>query len=132
MMRWVARLLLVVSVVGVNLTPILSHGADAVLTWNANTEPDLAGYKFYRAVQGCTAQGPLAPLMKGSPPAPVQVGKVTTYTDTGLPALDGTICWEMTAFDTAGNESLTRSNRASKDVNTIPPAAPTGLNAVIQ
>lgn len=131
-MHWMVRLLILATVGAMNLFPILSYGADSILTWNANTEPDLAGYKIYRAIQSCSAPGPLAPLMKGSPPAPVQVGKVTTYTDTGLPALDGTICWEITAFDTAGNESLTRSNRASKDLNTIPPAAPTGLNAVIQ
>lgn len=103
--------------------------ADTVLTWNANTEADLAGYKIFFAPQACTAQGPLAPLVVGG--SPVQVGKVVTYRHVSIPSIDGTLCWEINAFDTAGNESG-RSNRVSKDVNTIPPQPPTGLNAVIQ
>ena len=99
------------------------YAADAILTWTANTEADLAGYKLYRANQNCTAQGPLALL--------AQVGKVATYSDLNLPPLDGTMCWEITAFDTSGNESL-RSNRVSKVLNTLPPVAPAGLNVVIQ
>jgi hypothetical protein len=105
------------------------HAADAVLTWTANTETDLAGYKFYRSNQNCTNQGPLAPLIVNG--APAQVGKVTTFTDANLPPFDGTYCWEITAFDTAANES-TRSNRVSKAVNTVPPVAPAGLSVAIQ
>lgn len=103
--------------------------ADATLTWTANTEADLAGYKIYFATQSCAAQGPLAPLMVGG--SPVQVGKVITYKHVGLPVLDGTLCWEITAVDTSANESL-RSNRVSKVVNQVPPAAPSGLDVVIQ
>lgn len=112
-------------------TPALA--ADAILTWNANTESDLSGYRVYRGNLGpdCSAAGPLQPLMAGTPPAAVQVGKVTTYTDAALPPLDGTYCWELTAFDTSGNVSG-RSNRVSKAVNLVPPAAPSGLNVVIQ
>ncbi len=106
-----------------------ANAADAVLTWTANTETDLAGYKFYRANQNCTAQGPLAPLILNGVPA--QVGKVTTFTDANLPPFDGTLCWEITAFDTANNES-TRSNRVSKVLNTIPPVPPSGLSVAIQ
>lgn len=107
----------------------MSYAADTVLTWNANTETDLSGYKIYFAPQACTAQGPLAPLVVGG--NPVQVGKVVTYKHLGIPPMDGTMCWEITAFDTSGNESG-RSNRVSKDTNVIPPVPPTGLNAVIQ
>lgn len=109
----------------------LGLATDATLTWNANTESDLAGYRIYFAPQGCTVQGPLAPLMVGSPAAPAQVGKVTVYKHVGLPVMDGTLCWEITAFDTSGNESM-HSARVSKAVNMVPPVAPTGLDAVIQ
>lgn len=107
----------------------MSYATDGVLTWNGNTETDLAGYKIYFAPQSCTAQGPLAPLVVAGSPA--QVGKVTTYKHVGLPQIDGTLCWEITAFDTFGNESG-RSNRVSKVINTIPPIAPIGLDVVIQ
>lgn len=100
-----------------------ANATDGVLTWTGNTEPDLAGYKIYRANQGCTLPGPLAFV--------ASVGKVVTYTDPALPPLDGTMCWEITAFDTSGNESG-RSNRVSKVLNTLPPQAPTGLGVVIQ
>jgi len=123
-------------IAGLSLFAVLMFGmaggvnaADGVLSWNANTEIDLAGYKVYFAPQSCTAQGPLAPLVVSG--SPVQVGKVTTYTHVGLPVLDGTICWEITAFDTAGNESG-RSNRVSKVMNSVPPIPPTGLSVVIQ
>lgn len=105
------------------------YAADSTLTWNANTEADLGGYKIFFAPQSCTAQGPLAPLVVGG--NAVQVGKVVTYKHVGIPSIDGTLCWEITAFDTSGNESG-RSNRVSKVVNMVPPVAPTGLDAVIQ
>jgi len=103
--------------------------ADAVLTWTANTETDLAGYKLYRANQSCTASGPLAPLMVNG--APAQVGKVNSFTDTNLSPFDGTLCWEISAFDLSGNESG-RSNRVSKVLNTLPPLAPLGLGVAVQ
>lgn len=119
------------SVCAVLVFGMISHvnAADSTLTWNANTESDLAGYKIYFAPQSCGAQGPLAPLAVGG--NPVQVGKVTTYKHVGIPVIDGTLCWEITAVDTSGNESG-RSNRVSKVVNMVPPVPPTGLDAVIQ
>lgn len=106
------------------------YAATATLTWNANTESDLAGYKIYRATQSCSAQGPLAPLLDGNG-QPISVGKVTTYTDTTVPNVDGEVCYEITAFDLGGLESE-RSNRATKILNINPPTAPTGLSVTIQ
>lgn len=106
-----------------------AFAADATLTWTANTESDLAGYKVYFAQQSCTAQGPLAPLSVAG--VPVSLGKVSTYKQVGLPVMDGTLCWEITAFDTSGNES-TRSVRVSKVVNMVPPVAPLNLDVAIQ
>lgn len=90
----------------------------AVLTWNANTELDLAGYKVYRAV-GSNPETLFATL-----------GKVTTYTDATLPTVDGNVSYSLTAYDTNGNESQ-HSVTVTKVLNTNPPAPPTGLVVVI-
>jgi len=58
------------------------------LAWNANAEPDLAGYKVYYGT-GSRTYG-----------TPINVGKVTTYTLTGLIA-GQTYYIAVTAFDTA-------------------------------
>ena len=105
--------------------------AAADLTWTANVESDLAGYKIYRGNvngAGTCPIGPLQPLLIGGVPA--SVGKVTTYKDTTVPVFDGALCYEITAFDTANNES-THSNRATAVVNLVPPPAPSGLSVVV-
>lgn len=61
------------------------------LIWNANTEPDLAGYKVYVGSE---------PRKYG---APVSVGLVTEWPLDGLG--QGKFYIAMTAFDAAGNES---------------------------
>ena len=65
--------------------------ADASLSWNPNSEPDLAGYKVHYGTSSRTYG------------TSINVGKKTTYTVTGLSA--GTYYFTVTAFDTAGNES---------------------------
>lgn len=87
------------------------------LTWTANSESDLAGYKVYRSFNS----DPLQLL--------TAVGKVTTYTDATIPAMDGLVNYALTAFDDSGNESA-KSTTVSVRVDTIPPAAPTGLAVV--
>lgn len=90
-----------------------ASAADVTLSWNANTESDLAGYKIYRS----TISG-----RYGAPEA--TVGKVTTYTLT-LPqlAVDTTYFFAITAVDLAGNESK-MSNEVSKVVAALPPPPP--------
>lgn len=105
------------------------YAASATLTWTPNTETDLAGYKVYRG-NGVCAIGPLQPLVVGGVAVSV-VSPASTYTDTTVPIFDGSLCYEITAFDTTGNESL-RSNRVTKTVNLVPPIPPTGLGVVIQ
>jgi hypothetical protein len=69
-----------------------AHAGQATLAWDANTEPDFAGYKIYYG----TAAGTYG--------TPVDVGTVTTYTVTGL--TDGaTYYFTATAYDLVGNES---------------------------
>jgi hypothetical protein len=63
-----------------------------VLAWDANTEPDVTGYKVY---SGTTS---------GTYGTPVDVGNVLTRTVTGL--TDGqTYFFAVTAYDSFGNES---------------------------
>ncbi len=90
----------------VPVTLILNPPAtsSATLTWNANTESDLAGYKVYRAT---------APGAYGAPIATLQ-GNVTSYVATGL-QVGTTYYFVVTAYDTAGNESA-YSNEVSKSV----------------
>jgi hypothetical protein len=72
---------------------------DVFLSWNANTEPDLAGYK----VRYGTASGSYGTI--------INIGDQTTYTVTGLGF--GTYYFAVTAYDTSGNESGF-SNEVSK------------------
>lgn len=65
------------------------------LTWTANGEPDLAGYKIYVG----TASGTYN--FSGSP---FVIGKVTSYTVANLPN-GQTYFIAMSAYDSAGNES---------------------------
>jgi fibronectin type 3 domain-containing protein len=75
------------------------------LTWNANTEPDLAGYKVYQAIaSGAYPPTPIATVLK---PA-------TSYVATGL-QVGTTYFFVITSYDTAGNESVP-SNEVSKSI----------------
>jgi hypothetical protein len=97
--------------------------ATATVTWNANTEPDLAAYQLYRSNFPCTQVGPLAPLLDATG-KPVAVPKGTTsYVDT---VADGTYCYEVTASDLKNNISG-RSKRAEVLVDTNPPSPPQNL-----
>lgn len=106
------------------LIPVMSYAASATLTWTPNTETDLAGYKVYRG-NGVCAIGPLQPLLVGGVAVSI-VAPASTYVDATVPAFDGSLCYEITAFDTSKNESL-HSIRVTKVVNLIPPVAPMGL-----
>lgn len=91
--------------------------ATSTLTWTANTEADLAGYKVYRGL-GATTPSLLA-----------TVGKVTTYVDSTVPNVDGDANYFLTSFDKTGNESL-HSVTVTKTFDATPPAAPVGLVVV--
>lgn len=74
------------------------------LSWNANGESDLAGYKVYRATNSGGYGAPIATLTAGT----------TQYVSSGL-AKGFTYFFVITAYDQAGNESP-YSSETSKSV----------------
>ena len=66
------------------------------LTWAANKEPDLAGYKIYVGTASGTYNFPGSAFV---------IGTVTSYTISNLPN-GQTYFFAMTAYNSAGNESL--------------------------
>lgn len=73
------------------------------LTWNANSESDLAGYKVYRATASGAYGAPIASVSPGA----------TQYVSSGLSV--GTYFFIVTAFDQSGNES-SPSSEVSKSI----------------
>jgi hypothetical protein len=74
----------------------------AKLTWDANTDRDLAGYKVYMG----TSSGAYGP--------PIDVGNVTTFNIFNLQKSQ-TYYFAVTAYNTSGNESG-YSNEATKSI----------------
>jgi hypothetical protein len=85
---------LILLIVGssIGLLPKVAHSAQITLTWNANTEPDLAGYRIYQG----TSSG-VYPNVK-------DVGNMTTATVPNLTA-GQTYYFAVTAYGTEGLES---------------------------
>jgi len=90
------------------------------LAWDANTEPDLAGYNLYYT----TTQGI---YNYTEPPVEVYIASDVS----GMVVVpNGTHCWTLTASDLAGNESGP-SNEVCISLpqdDTTPPAAPVNLH----
>jgi len=82
-----------------------------IFSWTANTESDLAGYKVYhQKVFLANIEDPTA----------------TSYSHMVDGLLDGENIFNMTAYDTSGNESEL-SEDAIFVYDSITPVAPTGL-----
>ncbi|MBK5281300.1 MAG: fibronectin type III domain-containing protein [Nitrospiraceae bacterium] len=90
--------------VAVTLTVSAPATSSATLTWNANTDSDLAGYKIYRA----TTSGGYGATIATVP------GNITTYIAAGLQS-GTTYFFVITAYDSTGNESPF-SNEVSKSI----------------
>jgi fibronectin type 3 domain-containing protein len=95
------------------------NGGAVVVTWTANTEPDLAGYNLYR---GTTSGGPYPTLVN------TVLIAGTTFTDTGL--TNGvTMYYVLTAVDTLANESVPSAQASAAPLDNGAPAPPTGVVA---
>lgn len=78
----------------------ITFAGTANLSWNANNESDLAGYKIYYGTSPRTGSCPPG----GYTNIPINVGNVTSYTINNL--TDGqTYYFSITAYDTSNNES---------------------------
>ncbi len=80
-------------------------GANASLAWNANAESDLAGFRVRR--EGVLLTSPLMPW-----PA----GFAASYVDTAVPPGALRFTYQVTAVDTAGNESAPASVTVNFDL----------------
>lgn len=98
----------------------LAFAATANLSWNANIESDLAGYKIYYGTSPRTGGCP-----PGGYPINISVGNVTSYALSGL--TDGqTYYFSIIAYDTSNNESC-----FSSEVSKIIPLPPSTVTNVV-
>ena len=112
--------------VAIVITPSILFAAQIKLAWDPNSEADLAGYKVYYGT---------ASRVYGTP---INVGKVTTYTVTGL-TQGQTYYLAVTAFDNATPANVSGYSAEVSGVATDPSqpvsitvsTIPTGLQVVV-
>ena len=95
----------------------------ATLTWNANNEPDLGGYRIYQcSLQPCTKSSGNQSLL-------VSLGKITSF-NIGTPVV--TEYYFITAYDVANNESGGSTLVTFRPAGTLaPPPPPPPVGTVI-
>ncbi len=110
MKRFIILSILILSGLGALSTPVMA--ASAVISWNANSETDLAGYKIGYTIatdpgwaKNAAGDWQYTPPAAPADPYPhsIDAGKVTTFTITSVPV--GPIALSLKAYDTAGNMS---------------------------
>jgi hypothetical protein len=94
--------------------PSISFAATA--SWDAVADPELQGYRLYRAPGPCSNPGAFATVNT--------YGVVTTGTVTN-PSANGTYCHRLTAFNPAGESPF--SNTVELKYVVVPPVAPQNL-----
>lgn len=98
----------------------IAQAATVQVTWNPNTEPDLAGYRLYVGE------------VSGQYGEPVDVGNVTGHVMEITPQYGATYYFALTAYDTSGNESGYSDEATCFVPDSSEPEKPTGLRAIIQ
>ena len=86
----------------------------AALTWNANTEEDLAGYRIYYGTEPRKGDCP----KDGGYVKKVDAGKNNTYTFTDLSA-GKTYYFSVTSYNTSGKESCFSPEMNKQISNTL-------------
>lgn len=99
---------------------IAVQAATVKVSWNANTESDLAGYKIYYGT------------VSGTYGDPIDVGNVTEDLITITPETGTTYYFVVTAYDTSGNESDYSEEATCFVSDGTAPEKPTGIKAIIQ
>lgn len=117
MKRLLLALILLLSLISL----AFASSSNLTFEWNANSEPDLAGYRLYQS----TSSGVYI-LGQGNEVLDILAG---TMIET-INVADGTWFWVLTAYDTEGNESGP-SNEVFKMLDATEPDAPTGLTITI-
>lgn len=97
---------------------VLSVGSAFAYTasWQAVVDPDLQGYRLYRAPGSCAAPGAFAV---------VDTYGVVTAGPVANPLTNGTYCHKLAAFNPAGESPFSNTVELKYVVN--PPIAPQGL-----
>jgi len=97
------------------VTPTVDGGGLDLL-WDANSEPDLAGYYVYRSETG------------GGPYSLIDASATNSYSDTGL-TVNVTYYYVVSAYDAGGNEGSQSAEASGKTQDDLPPAPLLVVNA---
>lgn len=106
--------------IGIMVVSGCLFAAQIQVTWNPNTEPDLAGYRLYVGE------------VSGQYGEPIDLGNVTGHVMEITPQYGATYYFALTAYDTSGNESGYSDEAICFVPDSRAPEKPTGLRAIIQ
>ena len=93
-----------------------SLGWATTASWDAVSDPELQGYKLYRAPGPCTNPGPFAT---------VNIYGLVTSGPVTNPTTNGVYCHRLTAFNPAGESPFSNTVELKYVIN--PPLAPQNL-----
>lgn len=137
--RYISCFVMLCSVLAAVFTSAFAFAADYSFSWSANPEP-VEGYKLYYK-KGGDAGPPFDGTDSASGPSPVNVGKQTSFTVTGL-AGDSTYHFSLIAYNGSDESAFTKAVTVTPESTTASPlfrqrafifswnsAAGTGINA---
>lgn len=114
---WIRSLLILMICLNLSAITVAIESANAATaSWTAVSDPELQGYKLYRAPGACSNPGAFATI---------QTYGLVTSGPVPNPTANGIYCHRLTAFNAAGESPF--SNTAELKYVTNPPLAPQGL-----